>query len=226
MDRYYYVKPAIARIKGALIRKGNNSDIIRKNINELAENEIQFIFNLAKEQNIELFYFKRTGSLLPRVNKVLGILRGLYFESILDVGSGRCAFLLPFMESFPNVTVKSIDILDEKAEILQDMQNGGLENLTFSKENICDIIPTEKSVDIVTLLEVLEHIPQVEKAIENAIKIARKYVIVSVPSKEDDNEEHIHLLTKEKLTSYFNAYNISKISFDQVHEHLIAIIKI
>ena len=77
-----------------------------------------------------------------------------------------------------------------------------------------------------TLLEVLEHIPQVEKAIENAVRIAREYVIVSVPSKEDDNEEHIHLLTKEKLTAYFEKCNITKISFDNVHGHLIAIVRI
>ena len=77
-----------------------------------------------------------------------------------------------------------------------------------------------------TLLEVLEHIPQVEKAIENAVRIAREYVIVSVPSKEDDNEEHIHLLTKERLTAYFNACGIKKLSFDGVPGHLFMIAKI
>jgi 2-polyprenyl-3-methyl-5-hydroxy-6-metoxy-1,4-benzoquinol methylase len=51
-------------------------------------------------------------------------------------------------------------------------------------------------VDIVTLLEVLEHIPDVEKAVA-AVRMARKYVVVSVPSKEDNNPEHIHLLTKK-----------------------------
>ena len=66
----------------------------------------------------------------------------------------------------------------------------------------------------------------VEEAIENAVRIAREYVIVSVPSKEDDNEEHIHLLTKEKLTAYFEKCNITKISFDNVHGHLIAIVRI
>ena len=54
----------------------------------------------------------------------------------------------------------------------------------------------DHSVDIVTLLEVLEHIPDVEKAVA-AVRMARKYVVVSVPSKEDNNPEHIHLLTKK-----------------------------
>ena len=127
---------------------------------------------------------------------------------------------------FPYASVSSMDILSERYVMLKDMEIGGLENFTANNTNICDIIHAEKSADVVTLLEVLEHIPQVEKAIENAVKIAREYVIVSVPSKEDDNEEHIHLLTKEKLTKYFENQGVTRISFDNVHDHLIAIVKI
>ena len=226
MDNYYYVKLAIARIKGALMRKGYCSQLINKDINELTENEIRSIFQIANEQNIELYYFKKTGSLLPRVSKIIGILRGLYFESLLDVGSGRGAFLIPFMDAFPYVNVKSIDILDKRVEMLEDMQKGGLDCFFVEKKSICDISKEEKIVDVVTMLEVLEHIPDYERAIENAVKLAKKYVIVSVPSHEDNNEEHINLLAKEILTKCFNAQGVKKISFDEVHEHLIAIIQI
>ena len=73
------------------------------------------------------------------------------------------------------------------------------------------------------MLEVLEHIPSVEDAIRNAVRIARDYVVVTVPSKEDDNPEHIHLLTKEKLTAMFNKAGITKLSFDGVPGHLFMI---
>ena len=231
MSIYYYVELAICRIKGDIIRKGYKVDksiaeMLKKNVCDLDDNEINSIFSFAKEKGIDLFYFKRTGGLLPRINKVMGFLRNIEFESLLDVGSGRGAFLIPFMEAFPYVKVYSTDILEERYIMLKDMENGGLDSLKVWKKDICNIEFFEKSVDIVTLLEVLEHIPNVEKAIENATKIAKKYVILSVPSKEDDNEEHINLLTKEKLTSLFENQGVKKISFDEVHNHLLAIVTI
>ena len=56
--------------------------------------------------------------------------------------------------------------------------------------------------------------------------MAKKYVVVTVPSKEDDNPEHIHLLTKEKLTSYFTSCGVERLSFDGVPGHLFMIAKI
>ena len=225
MENQYYMKPALAMIKGNFARNEIESPLMGKSIDSLTENEIESIFAKAREQELKLYHFKRSDRPLPRVSKILGILRGLYFESLLDVGSGRGAFLLPFMDTVPHVSVKSVDILDKRIEMLRDMQNGGLENFIAEKESICDIQET-KAFDIVTMLEVLEHIPDYEKAIENAVRLAKKYVIVSVPSKEDDNEEHINLLTKEILTKCFNAQGVTKISFDCVHGHLIAIIQI
>ena len=70
------------------------------------------------------------------------------------------------------------------------------------------------------MLEVLEHIPQVEKAIEAAVRIARNHVVVTVPSKPDNNPEHIHLLTKEKLTIMFSAAGCTRLRFDGVNGHL------
>ncbi len=65
-----------------------------------------------------------------------------------------------------------------------------------------------------------------EKAIQSAVNIAKKYVDVTVPSKEDDNPEHIHLLTKEKLTKYFTACGVKKLNFDGVPGHLFMIAKL
>ena len=48
----------------------------------------------------------------------------------------------------------------------------------------------------------------------------KAYVVVTVPSKPDDNPEHIHLLTKEKLTQLFNAVGCTKLHFDGVEGHL------
>ncbi len=78
-------------------------------------------------------------------------------------------------------------------------------------------------MDVVTLLEVLEHIPNVEAAVRNAVRIAKQCIVVSVPSKPDDNPEHIHLLTKDKLTALFNEAGCVKLHFSGVPEHLILV---
>ena len=69
-------------------------------------------------------------------------------------------------------------------------------------------------------LEVLEHIPDVESAVRAAVRMARRYVVVTVPSKPDDNPEHIHLLTKERLTELFEAAGCRRLHFDGVPGHL------
>ncbi|MCD8132102.1 MAG: class I SAM-dependent methyltransferase, partial [Lachnospiraceae bacterium] len=82
----------------------------------------------------------------------------------------------------------------------------------------------DKSVDVVTMLEVLEHIPDVEAAVNSAVRIARKHIVVSVPSKPDDNPEHIHLLTRDRLTELFTGAGCRKLNFDGVNGHLIMIV--
>jgi len=55
------------------------------------------------------------------------------------------------------------------------------------------------------------------------VKMAKKYVVVSVPSREDDNPEHIHLLTKDILTDLFTKAGCSKLHFGGVNGHLILV---
>ena len=230
MDQRYYNKFAVAAVRGSL-KRSNKSDLLThelmtKEIDTLCESECDLILTAASECGIKLYHFKESHNDLPRVKMVLGVLKGLYFDSLMDVGSGRGVFLIPFMQNFPHIKVKSVDILDKRIEMLSDIRNGGVDNLEVLKADICCKPFPNKSVDIVTMLEVLEHIPDVQEAIMAAVSIARYYIIVTVPSKEDDNPEHIHLLTKDKLTDYFNKAGVTKLSFNSVPGHLFMIAKI
>ena len=129
------------------------------------------------------------------MRQVLGVLRGIEFETLLD---------------------KRVTLLDELAA-------GGYSQLMAYNKNICDQPFLDNSYDVVTLLEVLEHIPELGKAAETAVKMARNYVVVSVPSKEDDNPEHIHLLTKDVLTKLFADAGCTMLHFSGVNGHLIMI---
>lgn len=215
MEDRYYCELLFAAVKGYAERIG-------KSICELSAGNEEKIVGLANENGFKTYYFKKKDT-LPRVHKVLGFLKSIYFENILDVGSGRGVFLFPFLENFPYVEVTSVDILDKHIEMLSDIKNGGIDRLKAVKADICTQPFPDNSFDVITLLEVLEHIPDVKKAIKSAVKMAKKYIVVSVPSKEDNNPEHIHLLTKNLLAEYFNECGVTKLHFDGVNGHLLMI---
>ena len=73
------------------------------------------------------------------------------------------------------------------------------------------------------MLEVMEHIPDTEAVVRNAVRLAKNYIIVSVPSKPDDNPEHIHLFFKEDLKSLFLLHGCSKVKFMSVTNHTVMV---
>lgn len=223
MKERYYEELLKSAIKGAVLSQ-NSGDLYKKSLLELKEistMEKSSLLKVAEQLGIRTHYFKRS-NLLPRVQKVLGFLKASCPNSLLDIGSGRGAFIFPFMDEFPLVPVTSIDILEKRVDFLKNIALGK-ENFNVLKGDICTLDMPDERFDIVTMLEVLEHIPSVEKAIANGVRLAKRWVVVSVPSERDDNPEHIHLLTREKLTEYFNNCGINHLTFDSVAGHLIMI---
>ena len=178
--------------------------------------------DIANPPDMKMHYFK-TKEDLPRVQVVLGFLHGIVSSgqcnSLLDVGSGRGVFLFPLLREFPGLEVTSIDILPHRVELLDCICKGGVSNLHPVLANICDSVLPDKSFDVVTMLEVLEHIPDTETAVLNAVRLARHYIIVSVPSKPDDNPEHIHLFSNDDLKNHFLNAGCSKVKFMSVTNH-------
>lgn len=191
-------------------------------LEELSQEEMETIFHAGEAAGMKMYYFKKK-ELLPRVKAVLGFLRSIQPESLLDVGSGRGVFLFPFLNQFPWTQATAADILPHRVQMLQAIADGGIENLTVLERDICLWTQEESQYDVVTLLEVLEHIPAVDQAVANAVRLTKRFVVVSVPSHPDDNPEHIHLLTKEILTGLFTNAGCTRLHFDGVNGHLILI---
>ena len=171
-------------------------------------------------------YFKVKDD-LPRVQVVLGFLHGIVpagqCQTLLDVGSGRGVFLFPLLRDFPDVEVTSLDILPHRVELLQCLHDGGIGNLHPLQADICTWDAPGKSFDVVTMLEVMEHIPDTEAVVHNAIRLARNYVIVSVPSQPDDNPEHIHLFTNDDLKRLFLESGCREVKFMSVTNHRVMV---
>lgn len=217
--------PAAAYVRGIAHLSGNPAlpaELAQIPLGVLTNSELSRIIDVGIQSGMKMYLFKKKDA-LPRVSAVISFLRGIQPQTLLDVGSGRGAFLLPFLMDFPDVPVTSIDLLQHRVEMFQAMSIGGMDQLTAFQQDICTWDAADNSFDVVTLLEVLEHIQQVEKAVEAAVRLARRYVVVTVPSKPDNNPEHIHLLDKKKLTRLFAAAGCKKMKFGGVNGHLMAV---
>ena len=219
----YDLPTAAAWILGHARRTGIpalDASLRKKKAGECTPGELEEIVRAGVAAECRLYPFKTGTQTLARTRRTLGFLHSIAFETMLDVGSGRGVFLIPFMKEFPWVQVTSLDLLEKRVLFLNELADGGFSQLHAEQKDICDQPYPEDSFDVVTMLEVLEHIPEVEKAIDAAVRMARQYVVVTVPSKPDSNPEHIHLLTREILTRMFTAAGCTRLHFDGVEGHL------
>lgn len=219
----FLLRPAAARVRGepGIDLSG---DLAGGGLDELSEEDRARIVKHGLEWGLDLHRFKRTME-LPRVRLVLGSLRGFRPESLLDIGPGRGAFLWPLLDSFPKLPAVCLEPDPNRWNAISTVIGGGLTQLIALQEDITEPSENVEPVDVATALEVLEHIPEVEKAIENLVRLSRRAVIVSVPSREDDNPEHIHLLGRDRLEASFGRHDrVRRVHFESVPGHLIAVV--
>lgn len=176
-------------------------------------------------EGLRLHKFKRQTE-LPRVKKVLGILQGLAPLTLLDIGSGRGTFLWALLDLFPYLDVTAIDLNPIRVKNINAVQKGGIENLRALIMDATAIELEDNSVDVVTALEVLEHLQQPSLAAREAVRLASKFVVASVPSKEDDNPEHIQLFDQASFEQLWMDAGASSVKVDYVLNHIIAVVKV
>jgi ubiquinone/menaquinone biosynthesis C-methylase UbiE len=191
----------------------------------LRETDVQALLQLGREAGLRLHRFKRSMA-LARVTKVLGVLRGIGPADLLDIGSGRGVFLWPFLDAFPGLPVTALDRLEYRVADLRAVHAGGVESLTAIHGDVTALTFEDGSFDVVTLLEVLEHVPDPPRALAQVCRVARRFVVLSVPSQPDSNPEHIHLFSAATLEPLLRAAGAARVTFDYVPGHLIAVAKV
>jgi SAM-dependent methyltransferase len=210
-DGRYYTDLAAAFVRGKI---GVGGDL-----------SLEALIGLGRDRGLRLHKFKRQAE-LPRVRKVLGVLQGLAPASLLDIGSGRGAFLWPLLDSFPSLEVIALDRNPARVADIDAVRRGGRQNLRSLLADATSIGLADNCVDVVTALEVLEHLPQPALAASEAVRIARNFIVASVPSKEDDNPEHIQLFSRESFVALWMEAGSRGVNIQYVLNHMIAVVKI
>lgn len=150
------------------------------------------------ESGIDLHMFKRL-DLLPRISSVMGFLKAIRPFRMLDIGCGRGALIWPLLEVFPDIDLSVIDIDQKHIDRINSVSTQCCPNLKGYSMDATSLAFDDNYFDCVTILEVLEHIPDWKKALLEGIRVSERHVVISFPSKEDSNEEHIHLITKKDI---------------------------
>lgn len=212
---FYFTRLAAAYVRGRL-------DATETPLETLSERELAEVVAYGARTGLRLHRFKRTMG-LARVSRVLGILQGLRPDSLLDVGSGRGAFLWPLLDRFPDLPVTAIDTDPRRIADIQAVAGGGVPTLAGRVADVTASGFADGAFDIVTMLEVLEHVPRTELALAEAVRVARRFVVLSVPSHADDNPEHIHLFGRERLADLLREAGAVRVSTEAVHNHWVAV---
>jgi ubiquinone/menaquinone biosynthesis C-methylase UbiE len=224
----YYSRLAAAYVRGKLIQTTLPQEyrpLFAQPLDTLSEGQLENLIQLGIDQGLRLHRFKRTMD-LARVRNVLGILKGLQPRHLLDIGSGRGAFLWPLLDAFPDLPVTALDVLDYRVADIQAVHDGGIAQLAALKMDVTALAFADRSFDVVTMLEVLEHIPDTRRALAELCRVAERAVICSVPSKEDDNPEHIHLFDQHALRDLLTEQGALHINVSYVLNHCIVVAKI
>lgn len=205
MDEHYFLEPLTA--------------FVRARLQELSDEEL---VELARGQGWRVHRYKRASE-LPRVRKVLGMLHGLQPQTLLDLGTGRGVFLWPLLDEFPELPVTCVDTREDRVADLRRVSRGGMTRLRATTADIRALPYPDKSFDVVTALEVFEHLDDALPAAREAIRVAQRHVVVSVPSQEDDNPEHLRLFTAASLTELLTSAGAARVTVDHVLNHRIAL---
>jgi ubiquinone/menaquinone biosynthesis C-methylase UbiE len=223
----YYTLLAAAYVRGKLsgVPDDAYAALCTRDLRDLTADETWQLLALAQAHGLRLHRFKRTRE-LPRVRKALGILRGLQPASLLDIGSGRGVFLWPLLDIFSWLPVTCIDCLPGRVADLQAVCAGGISHLQALYADVRALPFADGSFDGVTMLEVLEHVPDTSKALAEIGRVARRFALFSVPCKADDNPEHIHLFSQQQLRVLLKEHGMSRVSFEYVLNHMLVLARI
>jgi len=106
------------------------------------------------------------------------LLKSIEFESVYDVGCGA-GHITEFVHlQYPEVDIQATDIDEDKLSIARER----VKDVDFKSGDIYNIDRLDDSFDLVISTEVLEHLENPLRALNELLRISKRYLIISVPN--------------------------------------------
>lgn len=103
---------------------------------------------------------------------------GLPIETILDAGCGEGFILSEFKKNNIGNYLEGIDFSEDALDICKNM----FPSLTLKKGNIHSLPYADNSFDLVICTEVMEHLEEPIKVIDEIKRVSKRYCLFSVPN--------------------------------------------
>ncbi len=100
-------------------------------------------------------------------------------ESVLDVGCGEGVLTVEWAERIADGRIVGIDLDDEK--LRAEWETRARPNLEFRCEEATRLSFGDDEFDLASAIEVLEHVPDPEATLAEMARVARRWLLVSVP---------------------------------------------
>jgi 2-polyprenyl-3-methyl-5-hydroxy-6-metoxy-1,4-benzoquinol methylase len=110
-------------------------------------------------------------------NKITGIVKDLNPQTLLDAGCGEGFVAEIFLREMQALQITGFDVLEDSVKLAQLRNPRG----SFSVGSIYEIDRPDNSHDVVVAFEVMEHLHEPDKALAEMARVAKDYVVLSVP---------------------------------------------
>lgn len=154
---------------------------VRGALPDLIEGDPHQLLSAGREHGLDLDPFKRS-RVLPRVREALAMIRSFAPSNLVDLGTGRGRLLWQLLETMPELDIVTVDRASRHVERIEAMRIGGIARLRGIVADVENVPLPDRSADGVTALEVLEHADNPEKVAREALRLARRFLIISVLS--------------------------------------------
>ena len=130
---------------------------------------------------------------------IFKLLKGLSFQTMLDAGCGTGVLLQKIHEKYPHVKLTGSEYSGQGLEFARKrLPDSEFMTMDLSKQSL------DQKFDLITCIDVLEHIPDDRGALRNLFQMSGKYVILSVPlgplfKEEAERLGHVHGYSRQEF---------------------------
>lgn len=154
----------------------------------------------------------------PIFEKILKFIKTSNIKNVLDVGCGNGFLLEMIRKNFSNIKIKGIDI---EKNLLKSCKNKGL---NVKRGNILNIPFNDASFDLIIAKDVIEHVKDNYRAIQELIRVSRKYIFISTPAPFTEaawgDFFHIRPYTKTTMRHIAKIFDLKIIEINSIKRKL------